>query len=385
MVTRGPARRVAAILRSARPAVDEIVVAADAAGDPALEDLGGTLADQVAWFESPGTLESTLLWALRRCEADWILRVDDDEIPAPDLLVECRDERLDEVTHALVPRRWLYGNAGAWIASPPWGEDLQLRLVRNVPGLWRQGVRPHDPLEVLGPHRVLRAPIYHGNLLVRGVDERQAKAADYEARASGVFCEDLPTNALFFPETFTGITTDRVDPGHLEAAAALAIAHDEDAPAPARPRRRVTPAEELLAYTSAAPLGERAHSGRVRFPRPPRALPAGSPVQTVLDVENTSSLTWPGERGAGSPVRLAPQWDDGRPTPRVLLPAPLAPGTVERLRLLLQAPDRPGRYRLTVGLVHEHVAWFGEPAILDVDVVPPNPADGPFVARPGPA
>ncbi|MDP8986988.1 MAG: hypothetical protein M3N11_01375, partial [Actinomycetota bacterium] len=34
----------------------------------------------------------------------------------------------------------------------------------------------------------------------------------------------------------------------------------------------------------------------------------------------------------------------------------------------VQTPPRPGRHRLEIDLVHEHVRWFGRPVMLQVEV-----------------
>jgi hypothetical protein len=46
--------------------------------------------------------------------------------------------------------------------------------------------------------------------------------------------------------------------------------------------------------------------------------------------------------------------------PRAPLPRPLAPGATVEVELALRAPERPGRYRLAIAPLQEHVAWFDD-------------------------
>ena len=377
MITRGPAERVASILSPLRDRVDEIVVAADAGGDPALESLRGVYADDVAWFRSPGSLEAVLLWALRRCRSDWIVRLDDDEAAPPVLFDEVRALEGDEATHAVVPCRWLWPDPGAWWASPPLGHDLKLRVLRNVPGLWRQDPAPHAPLAVLGPERVLTAPIYHGALLVSDETERRTKAASYERAASGHRLEDVATNAVYVPEDFFGLATRPVDAAHRDAVTTIfGNVHVAPSSVPPHPAS----ADTLLALTSRPNL-DGAHQGEVRVRHAPGQFAGGLAHMLVVEVVNRSPVMWPATHAADSPVRVGLEWEHGGVLPRLLFPAPVPPGATALLRLILTVPVTPGRYRLRLQLVHEHVAWFGDEATFEVDVVQPTATGPPYQAR----
>ena len=52
----------------------------------------------------------------------------------------------DEVTHAWLSRRWLFGGPDRVLDELPWWPDPQLRLVRNEPELWRISGRGADVL-----------------------------------------------------------------------------------------------------------------------------------------------------------------------------------------------------------------------------------------------
>jgi hypothetical protein len=95
-------------------------------------------------------------------------------------------------------------------------------------------------------------------------------------------------------------------------------------------------------------------------------MAAGSVHDVPITVENAGGLAWP-HAGADS-VRLSYHWEkndetgahldfEGRRSP---LPSDVLPGAKVRLLGAVQAPDRPGRYRLRWDLVREHVTWFSE-------------------------
>ena len=71
---------------------------------------------------------------MRECRGEWVLTVDDDEIPSRALLdslpelIQARD-----VTHYWLPRRWLYPTADRYLDAPAWRPDYQPRLVLNDP------------------------------------------------------------------------------------------------------------------------------------------------------------------------------------------------------------------------------------------------------------
>ena len=71
-------------------------------------------------------------WVHSLCTRDWILWLDDDEIPSAGLLAAVPAAIADRsVTHCFVPRRTLWRDAGSALLGPPWVPDFQLRLVQN--------------------------------------------------------------------------------------------------------------------------------------------------------------------------------------------------------------------------------------------------------------
>ena len=117
----------------------------------------------------------------------------------------------------------------------------------------------------------------------------------------------------------------------------------------------------------------------------PGELTAGATVRFPARVRNTSHQLW---RAKGATrVDLAYHWlrPDGSTVEwngqRTLLPADVAPGASVDVDFEVQAPERPGDYRLVLDAVHEQVAWFSDknPDVAlprDVRVLPRHPADG---------
>ena len=75
-------------------------------------------------------------------------------------------------------------------------------------------------------------------------------------------------------------------------------------------------------------------------------------------------------------IRLSYRWRTAMDEPlelvglRTPLPCDLLPGERVVVPLHVLPPAEPGRYRLDVDLVHEHVRWFGCAIPLEVDVLP---------------
>src|SRR5438309_11109837 len=67
---------------------------------------------------------------------------------------------------------------------------------------------------------------------------------------------------------------------------------------------------------------------------------------------------------------------------RSALPRDVAPGEEVQVLARVIAPRNPGRYRLQLGMVHEHVTWFSEQgdhlteAVVEVDDKAEAAADG---------
>jgi SAM-dependent methyltransferase len=127
----------------------------------------------------------------------------------------------------------------------------------------------------------------------------------------------------------------------------------------------------------AEPLPPGGMRAEIRYPARLLRMPPGARVHLIVRVLNVSDVAWPalgGDDGDLS-IRLGNHWrsrwvkrllrlDDGRG----ILPYDLAPGEEAELGLYVTAPPEPGRYLLELEMVQEHVAWFGNPLRIEVQV-----------------
>src|SRR5262245_38310377 len=131
-LTRGPTARVAAQLRLLRDVADEIVVGLDTSVDEQLAHPLGEVADVLVEYPYADPVDRPVGGVHSLCTGDWILWVDDDEIPSSALVQTVRDVIADRsLTHCYVPRRTLWRDQATTLVGPPWVPDYQLRLVLN--------------------------------------------------------------------------------------------------------------------------------------------------------------------------------------------------------------------------------------------------------------
>jgi hypothetical protein len=370
-MTAGPAARVGALLRLLRPAADELVVALDErAGNDVAAAAGA--ADTVVRYRYREPVDRPLRWLFSLCTADWILNVDDDEIPSTALL-----EQLPvlvaaiDVTHYWLLRKWLWPDAGRAIAEHPWSVDYQLRLVANDPRLLRFPSETHRPLEALGPHRYVRAPLYHADPVLNPLERREAKARKYEALRPGKRTAVGPMNLMFVPERRPSLRTEPLPEADVELVHAVLDAGPPSADA--APEAALADDRELEALWAGRALEPDDYRARIELLDEPGALVVGERRQYDVRVENLGGTSWPWSERGEPEIRLSYRWlgpegDVVEHGLRTALPAELAPGESQVVPLHVLAPDRPGRYRLNPDLVHEHVRWFGLEDWCEVEV-----------------
>lgn len=386
MTTRGPAARAHALLSVVRPHVDEIVLAVDDRAGPAIHEACADLADQRLTFEFVPPPCRLIGWLQHQCTADWLLRFDDDEIPGRALLDALPELTADRrLTHYELTRRWLYGDAQTYLLSPPWQPDYQMRLVRNVPGLWRFTGAMHDGAIVLGERGLADLPIYHADLLALDVEARRRKAERYERLRPDHMNEGAPVNAIYVPEDWDELATAPV-PG--DDVALIAAVLDEPAtPVPAAERRepaRVRHATffDVDRFNTRRTVSPQAYAARIEFVRPVTRMGRAVSRQQEVVVHNLGDERWPPGDDGEPLIRLGYRWRLTGPGGEVVVEGPrsaftetVAPGTSTLAKLQIEAPDEPGRHVLEVDVVHEHVRWFGAPALLAIDVEGSSSAD----------
>jgi hypothetical protein len=364
MVSKRP-HRVVSQLTDLRALADEIVVTAH---DPEWLGLFAPLADQRLLID-PAPKSRHLGWLLAQCQADWILVLDDDEVLSPGLAAEVpRIIEDDDITHALLPRRWAHPTADTYITTRPWSADLQLQLLRNVPALWRFPGRVHQPLEVGGRGTIAREPLYHLALLDKSFAQRAEKYRNYESANPGRWTEGIPINLHGMPELVPGLRVAAVPAPDQAAIERFQAGATATGPTLAASTSRLLADADHHAESRAEP-SDLHENVEIALVDPPGRLRAGSETSLQVDVVNRATTVL-GDAIAGSPVHLAYHWLEadgscaeweGR---RSTLWARIAPGTGRRQLISVLAPESPGLYALQPAAVHEGCGWFAESSTL---------------------
>lgn len=376
ITTKGPPARVRALLALLRPHVDEIVLAVDRQRGGDTLDACADLADRRLTFELEGTASRLIGWVLEQCGGDWILRLDDDEVPSAALLAALpelvADRRADQI---LLERRWLYPSVDRYLTDSPWRWEFLPRLLRNSPGLWRFRGQMHDHGHLGGEQRLADAPFYHLDLVLHPLEDRRRKSLRYEARRPGLVLEGVPVNSLYVPEDLPrgpGTALPAEDRRLVEA-----VLRGEPAPPAISPTSPVHHATDLEidAHLVTTPLTGASYRAEIRLIDPPRVVGAGTTHRFLMTVRNRGDALWPAGDDPDRPVRLGYRWRDTHDDRiaqegRSLLPESVPPGRESLVLVWASAPVDEGSYLFEVDLVHEHVRWFDTTASTHVDVVP---------------
>jgi SAM-dependent methyltransferase len=380
MTGSGPSRS-RAFLEQWRPLVDEIVVAVDERAHPDTAKACASIADRV--YVVPAAMahmERYLGWLHSRCSGEWILRADDDELPSEalgEVLRSLLDER--EPTHYWLPRIWMHPTPETFIAERVWLRDIQVRLVRNLSGLWRFSGRVHSNIEVAGAGRIVEAPLLHLALLVADLEQRRAKVEAYERVTPGLRHESgTPLNGVFVPEDMGVTALDRSEEADVASAARyLRAAREPEGKAPSAANAPIIPMKEIERWNAERPVSPGAYQASVTLPQGIEPMEADAIQHVQVEVANLGDEWLPRGPVPGPPIQVGYRWwrDDGteiaRPTLRTPFTETVAPGATTRLTMAIQAPPDHGRLQLRVDLVHEGVRWFECEERLEVDVSPP--------------
>jgi hypothetical protein len=373
-VTRGCSNRLTSLLAQLNPLAAEIVVALDERAEneaPALT----AVADRVVLFSHREPGDSVIPWLHSQCRRGWILNVDDDEVPSAALLREIPELLAADVTHWWLPRRWLVGGIDTFLDDPPWVPDYQLRLYRNDPATLRFSDQFHRPVVASGPAGFARHPLWHLDCLLNSFERRRDKALAYERARRGMRVAGFAHNSGFYlPELRTEARRGRVP--------AEDVGLIREVLAGTQPNRRLRPGSlrraeraEIDAQWPGKPYDAALYSAVLEPLERLRSLPADAQHTVTITVANNCPETWAHGPEAAPLIMIGTRWldeggaliEEGIHTP---LPADLAPGRSIDVPVHVRAPARPGRYRLSIDLVHEHVRWFGGAVEWSVDVPP---------------
>ena len=387
-LTADPGPQVRELLAQVRPVADEIVVAADRrVPDKWLAEYAA-VADRLERLDVH-VLERHIAWLHARCEGDWILRLDGDEVVSTALLEQLPDlVRARDVVHYAIPRRWLYPDEDHWLEELPWWPDYQLRLVRNdgllrFPGLLHTGPVP------VRPARYLDAPIYHLALLARARSARPAATlrhevleAEQQAPGGGSIGETYyrPEEHSTRPPAPVPDVDGAAIAGHLGARPKASAT---------RLQAREVPRDEPEGKWAGRQVCRSAYRALIQPFEPSYRMSPREERQLFFRVTNRGTERWHWDPELQPQIRAAYRWrqpDRGAfvgEGGRTAFPCEVAPGDRVILPLHVRAPDRTGRYLLEVDLIHEQVRWFGEALRVPVEVATgPSrghyPDDGPM-------
>lgn len=370
-MTAGPAARVAALLASVRELADEIIVALDDRAAADVREAMEQVADRILLYEYAEPVDRAIPWLHTQCGGDWVLNLDDDEIPSPQLL-EAMPELIstDELTHYWLPRRWLFPDLKTFLDEPPWRPDYQLRLTRNDPRLLNFSADLHRPLAVLGPGRFLELPLWHLDCVVRPREAREAKARKYDRLRPGLRFGGVSLNAAYFlPERRPEARLSPVPKADRAAIEAVLAAPPPQSEAGGPDLVHAT-RSEIDRVWPGRPFGAASYCARLELLEAAPRMAAGEQRALDVRVTNEGDETWKWGNAGEPAVRVASWWSEEDEPLRTPLPGDLAPGATAVVPVHVRAPLEVGRHRLEIDLVHEHVRWFGCSLGIDVDVVP---------------
>ena len=380
MATRSPAAQVAAQLAAWRPLVNEIVLGVDERGDGQVLTRCAELADEIVVLPATSIAENYLGVMHAGCSGDWILRVDDGELPSA-RLAAALPALLEEqtLTHFWLPRDHPYPTPETRITVAPWGGDGQIRLVRNLPGLWTFPSLLGSSIEIAGPSRVAAEPLLCVTLLLLTPEQRAARALRLAALGGGAG-QAVASSAseLFSPEGVTDLTLgalDSKDSAVIERFLTGARRHAEPpTPMPDLPR---IPRAEVERWLEDRELTPSAHQATLRLLDRVSDGTAGSAQSVLVEITNDGDGWLPRGPDPNPPVFVAHRWFDAQGEavasylPRTALTETVDPGATTRLPVTITRPSASGRFELRVELVHEHVLWFGEAATQWAEITVP--------------
>lgn len=376
--THHPGAVVAACLRDVADCVDEVIIAAD--GRVAEQDLDAyaTVADRVIPFPFTGR-NAFRPWLAAQTEADWILWLDGDEVPAAALVADLRRLVSDrDVAGWLLPRDWVWPDPTTMLVDEPWSPDLQLRLVRNDARLWFPG-RPHTGAVTTGPQRIADVGFYHLDLVLKGVDERRAKADrnDSEESEQVTHRGDPINHAFYLPEDRLAPATATIAERDQRAIAQVVAANERPASVRAARRRPSihdpVPVGELERWHDDRPLRDDDYLAGLSVEALDE-IPADAQAELWVRVTNRSRGPWQADGDRRPVLVVSSHWyaEDGSVAswdgPRAALPHTLKPGHTADVRLTVIAPEAPGRHELAIDLLHEHHRWAGAEIRQEVEV-----------------
>jgi hypothetical protein len=377
-MTAAPPARVAALVRLYSRVADEVFVAVDDRVDLAVAGAAAAAGARVVLYPYAEPVDRPLAWLHDQCSGEWVLTVDDDEVPSPGLLGALpRLLAADDVTHYWIPRRWLYPDAAHYLDEAPWRPDYQLRLVENDPRLLRFFEETHRPIEVVGPGRYLDQPVYHGDCVLNPPDRRAEKARKYERMGPGKRVVGGAMNHVYYlPERRPAARLAPLPDADLELVGNVLGARDVPAPAAEAVEPRAATRSEIDRLWVGAELADADYRAEIEPLQDLGGIAVREQRTVDARITNRGGRPWPWGKLGRPEIRVSYRWlrtdgaGRGGDGPRTPFYAPVRPGETTLVPVHVIAPDVAGRHVLELDIVHEHVRWFGCGVRMPVDVQP---------------
>jgi predicted O-methyltransferase YrrM len=350
------------LLQAGSGFADEIVIGVDRSSRDSTEDICARYAHKLFRLEPIGTSERALAWLNDQCSGDWILRLDDDELPSAgfvDALPRLMRDR--NYTHYWLPRRWVIGDERSrWIAEHPWWPDWQVRFFRNIPSLVSFPGQLHTDYDVQGAGGYFsEGSLYHYALVERNEQERRQKVEQYESISPG---NSKPW--YYFPNVSAVVTrASPIDdpPWHGPSEPGVRAAHET---ARSIAVTEVSLTEMRRAEKKEADYPHDLFKATLDCSECPSVIVAGRLQPVEVRLRNDSPYEWPSP-GLGSPeILLSYHWLHSTGEPhrslgvRTRLPLTLRSGDTVKVIANVLAPWQSGRYRLQWDPLIEGVTWF---------------------------
>ena len=363
-----------AALSPLREIADEVIIAAG--GPVSEEDLCyyADVADRVFSIEFV-FVERHLAWLHAQCRGDWVLRLDGDEIPSPEMvsaIATAKDDRL--VNSVAFARRSLFPTVECYIVQEPWYPDFQVRMVRNDGSLRFSGL-VHTTAERTFPARTLEAPIYHLPFILSDIEARRARGERYESqRPALVAPTELAANDALLPEALPNVLTAPIPDEHRRRIEAVLSSSGPPVTRPPVNVRSVA-LQDTDGLWSGRVLPQSAYQASIEFIGAPVPLSPGERRPVYFRVCNTGSERWGWDPSIGPYLHVVHRLldearapvDDWRPS---FFTEWVAPGATTVVPGHVDAPSRPGRYVLEVKVRHAPERLFGDSQDVELVVRP---------------
>jgi len=366
LITADPPERISTILEPLRPYADEVIIAADSCVDEQTLAGYGALADRLFRIEHV-LADRHLAWMFARCNGDWILRLDGDEVPSGAFvrrLPELLSSR--EVQQYWIRRAWLYPDPERFLDSAPWSEDFVNRLMRNDGTLRVRGRQHMDP-EPVTPREYVEEGLYHLDLLMTSSQQRRDKAVRYEVSFPGLLAQSggRLNEAFYLPELRNSLELKRVPEEDRASIARVLAAKQPISSGEALEDVPYVSLREMDRFWEGRSVADSAYHATIDPYGSTVSLTPAQSRSVFLHVSNDGTERWPSRLEEKPAIRLGYRWLDldGSPAieegPRSPFPRSVNPGERVLAPLDVVAPADPGEYLLEVDILHEDVRWFG--------------------------